>query len=193
LPAPSRSLTTRSVGEPVELTTASTSALTERLRLPVPPLLWLAAVPVFPPQATRAIAATANHLQCISPSPALGSLNPNTLGFVCGTGAFRIPKTTPLSFANRPCARDVNECATRGVVPTCQPLRSYAGLESRPAMDANFDEPNARATVSALARGRVHEIRHGRHRPVRPRCRRGGGQRGVAVEGAKAQRGCASR
>src|SRR5437879_2630401 len=77
-------------------------------------------------------------------------------------------------------------CATRGVVPTYQPLRSYAGLEFPPAMDANFNERKARATVNALARGRVHEIRRARHRPLRPRCRGGGGQPGVAVAGAKA-------
>src|SRR3954463_13989826 len=74
-------------------------------------------------------------------------------------------------------------CATRGVVPTYQPLRSYASLEFPPAMDANFNERKARATVNALARGRVHEIRRARHRPVRPRCRRGGGKPGVAVAG----------
>ena len=38
-PAPSTMVTRRSVGDPVELTTASTSAFTDRLRVPVPPLL----------------------------------------------------------------------------------------------------------------------------------------------------------
>src|SRR5205814_4826967 len=85
-------------------------------------------------------------------------------------------------------ARDAKGCARRGVVPTCRAIRAYAGLEFRPMMDANFKELKARATVSALERGRVHEVPRARHRSVRPRCCRGGRQPGVAVAGAKAQR-----
>src|SRR5713226_3307922 len=85
----------RSVGDPVELKTASTSAFTDRLRLPVPPLLWLTAVLVFPPQATRTIAATANHLESMSSSAAFGFRSKSVLEGVGHTKKTVTPHVRP--------------------------------------------------------------------------------------------------